>query len=191
MTLSIPSILKKHHSKSTLSRSEWQEACAFAVEGALMPNSQLHGQDHWRAVATQGLRLAEIANLGQAGRTTAALFGLFHDCRRENDDWDPEHGHRGAEALRESPIFSNISFDLGRKITRSMAFHDGGDTTDEPLVGLGWDADRSTLGRVDIIPAIGFFSVIPHDRFIEFIEAGAQATRSPMSWDEIYEAAFG
>jgi len=190
MTLKMPSILASPHGL-TLSRDQWQAACDFAIEGSLFPGSEYHGQDHWRAVASQGLRLAEIARLGRRGRATAALFGLFHDCRRENDDWDPEHGARAAEALYASPIYNLLDYDLRTSLMQSMDLHDGGQTTTDPLIGLGWDADRSTLGRVGIVPAVGFFSVIPHEDFIQFIEDGAAATRAPMSWDEIFDAAFG
>lgn len=173
-----------------LSNQAFLEAVDFAISGASHYTSLLHGDDHWRAVASQGLLISEMCNLGQAGRTTAALFGLFHDCRRENDDWDPEHGLRGASAFSSCPALAHLPEGLRDALSESMKLHDGGETTDDPLVGLGWDADRSTLGRVGIVPSFAFFSCVEASDFDRLIVAGAAATRAPMSWDDIWAAAF-
>lgn len=173
-----------------LDKSTWDAAVDFAITGSLFPESKLHGEDHWRAVATQGLRLADQQGLGPTARAAAALFGLFHDCRRLNDDWDPEHGRRGAEACLEFLSDQRFPKGLIETLAESMVLHDGGQTTDNPLMGLGWDADRSVLTRVGITPSYAFFSVVRPEDFDGFVESGYAATRTPLSWDEIHAAAF-
>lgn len=179
-------------SRNTLhiDQDTWSEIVTYATSGSLFPNSIDHGEDHWRAVAAQGLRLSGICNLGQKGRTAGALFGLFHDCRRINDGDDPEHGERGAEALASCDALRALDRGLRDRLIRSMTLHDRGQTTDDLLIGLGWDADRSVLGRVGITPDQRFFSCIPEPQFDDFIHAGKQATRTPPRWDDIWRLAF-
>eukprot|EP00919_Chromeraceae_sp_WS-2016_P055024 GHVR01130813.1.p1 GENE.GHVR01130813.1~~GHVR01130813.1.p1 ORF type:complete len:186 (+),score=4.03 GHVR01130813.1:267-824(+) len=172
-----------------ISNSDWVAAVEFATSGSLFPDSEFHGEDHWRAVATQGLRLAEICDLGRPGRITAALFGLFHDCRRISDGWDPDHGTRGAQALVQCPSMAGLPALYRRILVDSINKHDSGETTSNPLTGLGWDADRSVLTRVGITPCISFFSVVPYDHFDQLIQDGFTSTRNPLSWDQIYKRA--
>ena len=56
--------------------------------------SSLHGPEHWRRVERNGLLLCADTS---ANQDIVRLFALFHDSRRINDGWDPEHGARGAE----------------------------------------------------------------------------------------------
>lgn len=169
---------------------QWTNAVDFARSGTLFAHSQLHGEDHWRAVASQGLFLAEACDLGEEGRLTAALFGLFHDCRRINDGWDEHHGARAAGAFLEWSDGTHLSGDFRAELALSMVQHDQGHTTDNKLRGLGWDADRSTLFRVGVEPLFHFFSVVPEQRFGDFIEEAVRATTKPPTWDEIYESVF-
>ena len=173
-----------------ISTEDWSRAVHVATTGTLLADSELHGEAHWRAVAGQGILLAELCNFGQSGRAAGALFGLFHDCRRENDDHDPEHGLRGARAFAAWAQGTSLSAALRDDLIRSMVLHDAGQVTTEPGVGLGWDADRSTLGRVGIAPHPRFFSCIPADGFTAYVDAGRAATRAPLCWDEIYARAF-
>lgn len=174
-----------------LTKQEFDRARDFAVSGSKMPDSELHGELHWRAVAAQGLKISELSNMGQRGRTTAALFGLFHDCRRENDESDPQHGPRGADALYECPSLVQMDLLLMQTLTEAMIYHDCGTTTFNPMIGLGWDADRSVLTRVGIVPQYHYFSTLPAEYFEYFIIHGYEQTKNPPSWDQIYTMAFG
>jgi uncharacterized protein len=173
-----------------LTKDEFDRVREFAYAGSDMPDSELHGDMHWRAVAAQGLRISELCNMGQRGRTTAALFGLFHDCRRENDGKDPQHGPRGADALIECQSLIEVDPLLMETLAESMIYHDCGTTTFDPMIGLGWDADRSLLTRVGIVPQYHYFSTLPAERFEDFILAGYEQTEKPPSWDHIYSMAF-
>lgn len=174
-----------------VSRGAFNKAVALAVQGSRFARSLMHGEDHWRAVATQGLRLAHMCDLGPEGRSAAALFGLFHDCRRLNDDRDPEHGLRGSHAFLSCPSLQGLDAGFRETLAASMVLHDGGETTDDPIKGIGWDADRSVLTRVGINPAFRFFSVLPEEQFDVFVETGYDATSNPLDWDQIWLAAFG
>ena len=48
-------------------------------------NSTIHGEDHWMRVLYNGRMLAKetAANLN-----VVELFAIFHDCQRDNDDYD-------------------------------------------------------------------------------------------------------
>ena len=175
-----------------LTLDQFRSAASFARDGSLFPDSPWHGELHWRGVAAQGLLICDMMNLDASARATAALFGAFHDCRRENEDYDPEHGARGAEAML-SWAADNADLDAGflAELETSMILHDGGETTDEVNVGLGWDADRSLLTRVGISPSFAFFSVIHGDHFIDLIDTGFEINKSAPDWDAIWLSAFG
>src|SRR5262245_61527849 len=60
--------------------------------------TSVHGFGHWKRVERNGLILARRTG---ANVDVVRLFALFHDSRRVNDDFDPEHGARGAAFARE------------------------------------------------------------------------------------------
>lgn len=115
-----------------------------------LPWDGIHGIAHWARVLENGLRMASING---ARPEVVWLFAAFHDSRRENEDWDPEHGRRGAEfasSLRDSLFtITDEDFNLFRAacLTHSDG-HTGGDIT----IQTCWDADRLDLGRVGIRP---------------------------------------
>lgn len=173
-----------------INKYNWAHAVDFAQNGTLFAGSELHGTDHWRAVASQGISVADICGLGAQGRVAGALFGLFHDCRRENDGWDENHGQRAATAFLDWVQTVTLPEDMIRHLADSLTLHDCGQVTENKLIGIGWDADRSTLGRVGLEPDFTFFSCIPEARFDAYIKDAERVTETPPSWDEIYERAF-
>lgn len=122
-------------------------AVALAAAG---DRGGIHGDEHWRRVAENGIDLAQEAGVSAH---VAVLFAILHDCRRENDGHDPGHGPRAAdlaatlghEALGVSPA------ELAG-LAHALRLHDRGQVTDDPLVGVCWDADRLDLIRVGIRP---------------------------------------
>ena len=52
-----------------------------------------HGLSHLARVWGNGIQLAEATG---ANRTVVQLFAVFHDSRRLNENWDPEHDPRCA-----------------------------------------------------------------------------------------------
>lgn len=116
----------------------------------------IHGPDHWRRVERNGLLLATRS---AANVFVVRLFALFHDCRRENDGWDPGHGARGAE---HAASLRGIEYDLSdedfERLRYACTWHTEGRRHDDPTIGTCWDADRLDLGRVGIIPSSRFMS---------------------------------
>ena len=60
--------------------------------------SVLHGKDHWMRVLYNGRLLAKETG---ANLNVVELFAVLHDCKRDNDDYDLEHGRRAAEYIKE------------------------------------------------------------------------------------------
>lgn len=182
--------MKINQKVPTMDLTRFQTLVRFAQDGSRLPDSDMHGDAHWRAVAAQGLEVASLCNLGSKGRQIAALFGLFHDCRRENEHYDPSHGARAADALNDCAEMPNLAPGLSARLTHSLIMHDNGQVSDDPLVGLGWDADRSLLTRCGMDPDIAFFSCITASDFDPFIERGRAMNHTAPTWDEIWELAF-
>lgn len=80
--------------------------------------------------------------------------------------------------------------ELRDRLARSMILHDAGETSQDLLLGLGWDAHRTLLTRVGITPDIAFFSCLDEDHLEALIETGYEASARPMTWEAIYQAAF-
>jgi uncharacterized protein len=110
----------------------------------------IHGVVHWARVLENGARLAGLTG---ARMEVVQLFALFHDSGRFNEDYDPDHGQRGAElatALRGTAFqLTDDDFELLRT---ACIDHTKGKTTGDVTVLTCWDADRLDLGRVGIRP---------------------------------------
>src|SRR5262249_9782858 len=120
------------------------------LSGYMLPVRGTHGVGHWARVLENGLRLAEITG---ANATIVTLFALFHDCRRVNENWDEDHGLRGAqhaESLRGKLFnLNDADFDL---LYEACRLHTDGHVDAEVTIQTCWDADRLDLGRVGIKP---------------------------------------
>jgi uncharacterized protein len=129
---------------------EWQDLVYQVVNIFDLDIDGIHGIYHWTRVLENGLRLAE--NNG-ANTKIIIAFSLLHDCRRENDGYDPEHGFRGAEYGRrirnKMPGLSDTEFDLFHE---AATYHSDGLVDGDLTVQTCWDADRLDLYRVGIMP---------------------------------------
>ena len=119
-----------------------------------------HGDLHWQAVAHAGLEL--LPEVPGCDAEVVLLFALFHDSQRWNEHEDPGHGTRGAALARE---LHGRGFELAeaRLETLSAACegHTDGRTSDDPTIGVCWDADRLNLWRVGTVPDPEFLSTRP------------------------------
>ena len=81
------------------------------------------------------------------------LFSVLHDARRENENHDPEHGHRAAALAREC---NGEWFDLNdvdmQDLDDACYYHADGYTKHTVTVMTCWDSDRLDLGRVGVEP---------------------------------------
>jgi len=120
-------------------------------------DSAFHGEDHWRDVASIGLELAPSTSACDA--IVVVLFAVLHDAHRIGDDDDPLHGARGAALVRSLDLerlgFAESQLALVADACRG---HTGGAVSGDPTIGTCWDADRLTLRRVGVEPAVRYMS---------------------------------
>ena len=114
-------------------------------------DSSIHGQQHWQTVAAFGLILAQ--QTPGADPIVALLFGILHDCLRVDDGWDPDHGRR-AGALAQALNGGLFTLDAARldTLVTALSLHVDGLVSDDPTVGVCWDADRLHLWRIAVTP---------------------------------------
>jgi len=110
----------------------------------------IHGFNHWVRVRDNGLKLAAITG---AKTAIVELFAFFHDCKRQDDIWDPDHGPRAAALLRKINKrhikLSSADLDL---LVIACRDHTYGFLEADITVQTCWDADRLDIGRVGDAP---------------------------------------
>ena len=115
-----------------------------------LPLFGTHGLPHWGRVLEAGLRLSEDTG---ADKQVVTLFAVFHDCAREDEGKDLEHGGRGAEVAEKlrGKLFDihDSGFD---KLIYACNHHTEGLVDSDPTIGTCWDADRLDLWRIGISP---------------------------------------
>ena len=120
------------------------------VAQSVVPRDGFHSLDHWTRVLANGRKLAPLTG---ANLTVVELFAVFHDSRRLNEGYDPEHGQRAADfaaAMRKDWFnITNQEMDL---LYTACELHTSGQTESDVTIQTCWDADRLDLGRVGITP---------------------------------------
>ena len=112
-------------------------------------DSEIHGLTHWLQVERNGLLLASETG---ADTSVVRLFALFHDSKRVDDNFDLEHGLRGAEFAKT--CFEEQRLDISQaqldKLYHACKFHTTEHRSGDATIDTCYDADRLDLGRVDI-----------------------------------------
>jgi uncharacterized protein len=131
-----------------------QEFFEYLVKSHSLGHNGFHGKDHWLRVL-QNAR--EIAGETRANLRVLELFAVLHDSRRENENHDPEHGHRAAAyAITLRGKWFDLADDEMDLLIEACRFHSDGLTEAHPTIQACWDADRLDLGRVGIRPNAGY-----------------------------------
>ena len=110
-----------------------------------------HGASHWGRVKTNGFEIAKYTE--GANLEVIELFAFFHDSRRLNDGYDPDHGERAiafSESLRGE--YFDLPDDDFELLSYACKHHTSGKTVGDITVQVCWDADRLDLGRVGVVP---------------------------------------
>ncbi len=117
-----------------------------------------HGPNHWLQVEKNAIMLGKHT-LG-CDMEVARRFAILHDCRRQNEGSDPEHGARASEFAQELNNKGVLGLDSGQLATLKYAMnhHNGGQVSSDPTIGVCWDADRLDLPRVGTSPNIDLMS---------------------------------
>jgi len=118
--------------------------------------NSLHGIPHWWRVKEIGFYLAQETSVDLF---VIQLFALLHDSKRENDDYDSEHGERAAEYILELSKAGRLS--LNKKQIQQLMYacrhHTNKKAKSNDLtIQICWDADRLDLYRVGEIPNPAF-----------------------------------
>ena len=116
------------------------------VESPLF-DSLIHGVGHWKVVERNGHYLSQF---NHADKEIVSYFAYFHDCMRENETEDPEHGLRGArfaQAHRELILLDDDQFPI---LIDACENHTYGNRSDCVTIHTCWDADRLDIGRVGL-----------------------------------------
>ena len=128
-----------------------QELLDHLLEQFPLGNSTIHGEEHWMRVLYNGRMLAKGTG---ANLNVVELFAIMHDCKRDNEDFDLEHGRRAAEYIKE--IHDKL-LDINDKekelLIEACKYHSDGLIEADITVQTCWDSDRLDLGRVGIKPS--------------------------------------
>jgi uncharacterized protein len=118
----------------------------------------MHGPWHWEKVEKNALALAKVVE--GADRKVCQLFTVLHDSQRETDSECDKHGEVAAKHVEK--LFENGTLKISKKqkekLVAACAGHNGGQTSDDPTIGVCWDADRLDLVRVGITPDLDLLS---------------------------------
>ena len=132
--------------------AEFQRVLDITLPMYSLGESSVHGLSHWEKVEHNALELAQ--NTPGADAKVCRLFALIHDCKRVNEDSDPQHGPSAAKfakTLWRDGVISLLRSQLD-KLMYACEKHDNGLVSNDPTIGCCWDADRLDLMRVGIHP---------------------------------------
>jgi hypothetical protein len=118
-----------------------------------LSSGSMHGPWHWEKVERNAIALCK--NTPGADMLVCRLFALLHDCKRQNENDDPEHGKKSAkfvESLYNQGILALNKEQVERLVEACRGHNEGGISAD-PTIGICWDADRLDLVRVGIVPS--------------------------------------
>ena len=128
-----------------------QKLLNFLLKQCPLGNSIWHGREHWIRVLQNGRMLAQLTG---ANLKVVELFALIHDCRRENEDEDLEHGFKSGDFAKTlQGKWFHIADDELTDLVYACHWHSHGKTIASPTIMTCWDSDRLDLGRVGIRPS--------------------------------------
>ena len=128
-----------------------QELLDHLLKQFPLGSSTIHGEDHWMRVLYNGRMLAKETG---ANLNVVELFALIHDCQRDNDDYDLEHGRRAAEYVNDIyDKWLDINGKEKELLIEACKYHSDGLIDADITVQTCWDSDRLDLGRVGIYPS--------------------------------------
>ena len=119
----------------------------------------IHGLEHWKKVEQNAILLSKQNGVDEE---VVRLFAYLHDCRRQHDFEDLEHGYRASKfviKLYKIGILSFLSDDRVKKLAEACEHHNTADVRElDPTIGACYDADRIELIRFGITPEPIFMS---------------------------------
>jgi uncharacterized protein len=136
-------------------REEWIQDLWDQVEDQFKLGLRSHhGKWHWEKVEQNAIQLAE-ATPG-ADKLVCQLFAIFHDSRRESEPECNKHGEWAADWLKTLDL--SITQEQRDKLETACRYHNTQKTSDDPTIGVCFDADRLDLVRVGVTPKAEYLS---------------------------------
>jgi hypothetical protein len=117
-----------------------------------------HGLWHWEKVLMNATAIAKATK--GADPVVCRLFAMIHDCKRQNENDDPEHGERAAALVRswrKDKLFF-LNDEQIETLASACERHEKGEISADPTIGCCWDADRLDLIRVQTVPDLKLLS---------------------------------
>ena len=142
----------------------------IAKKQFVMESTSIHGFDHWEQVLINGLMLSMQHGIDPI---VVELFAYLHDCKREEDHGDYEHGDRAADFVMELRGSGDLDFLTHLQYSllwEACRLHHTGVTSDEPTIGACFDADRIELIRCGITPKHELMSTAMGKRIAQKLE---------------------
>jgi len=139
--------------KQSLGNDGYKMLCRIFMEHAMFFNSPIHGLHHWQTVERNGHYLAQFTG---SDAKVVSYFAYFHDCMRENECDDLQHGLRGARFAEANKDLLDLTKQQFQKLLLACTGHTGGRKMECVTVATCWDADRLDIGRVGIVPDSNF-----------------------------------
>lgn len=148
-----PKSLKKVHAiPKPRKRIEWIENILVKAKANFKLKHSCHGPWHWEKVEKNGIAIAK--QTPNCDPLVVQLFAILHDCKREHDGDDDDHGKRASIFAKE--LFDKNELVISKQqleiLIEACDLHNDGKISNNPTVGACWDADRLDLTRVGIIP---------------------------------------
>ena len=116
-----------------------------------------------------------MATRNGADPQVVQLFAVLHDCCRESDLIDPDHGPRSCAFAAVVIDEERVDLSEGQFLLLHEAIrdHTHGVRHAEITIGTCWDADRLDIGRVGSIPKTELLSTqaAKDERMIEWAHA--------------------
>jgi uncharacterized protein len=131
----------------------------YAKRAFILGEHSIHGRWHWEKVERNAVWLSD--HTPGSDQLVARLFAALHDCKRQNENRDPEHGDRSAafaQHLYDKGVLKELKPKQLELLKEACRLHEKGMTSTDPTLGVCWDSDRLDLIRVNIIPDPKFFS---------------------------------
>lgn len=147
-----------------------KEFLALAMRQFKLGIGSEHGISHWKRVEEIGQYLAQHT---KADSKIIYLFSYLHDLKRENEDYDSEHGLRASSFVKElyNKDILYISKEQLIQLTFACEHHNNSKIkSDDITIQTCWDADRLDLWRVGVMPDPYFLNtaIAKQEKTIEF-----------------------
>ena len=142
--------MSKYSLNAVSSKVLTNELLYHLLEQFPLGNSVIHGEGHWKRVLYNGRMIAKETG---ANLNVVELFAVMHDCKRDNEHYDLEHGRRAAEYVHKvRGKWFYITDEETELLVEACKYHSDGLVEGDITIQTCWDSDRLELGRVGIKP---------------------------------------